>query len=102
MAAVAYMLFISRLLTGDDGGGLFTSNLFPLFAESSQVDGELLNLRHVLEIRPVGVGDAGKLMVWCFLAGYSEKFVTQILSTLEGRVGGEESKDKGGKPNQSE
>jgi len=29
------------------------------------------------------VADVGKLLVWSFLAGYSERFVTGILSTLE-------------------
>ena len=91
MAAVAYMLFVSGLLTGVNGEGLFTSNLFPDFKNISQAAGESLNIRHVLDIRPDTIGDAGKLLVWCFIAGYSEKFVTQVLSTLEGRVGGEKS-----------
>ena len=89
MASVTYMLFVSGLLTGVEGQGLFTSNLFPDFTNISQTTDEALNIRHILDIRPVAVKDAGKLMVWCFLAGYSEKFVTQMLSTLEGRVSGD-------------
>lgn len=88
MAAVAYMLFVSGLLTGIKGEGLFTSNLFPDFNTVSLSGTETLTLRHVLDIRPAQISDAGKLMVWCFIAGYSEKFVADILSTLESRVGG--------------
>jgi len=91
MAAVTYMLFVSGLLTGIQGDGLFISNLFPDFKNLSDTAGEPLSMQHVLNVRPTEVKDAGKLMVWCFLAGYSEKFVTQMLSTLEGRVGVEQN-----------
>lgn len=32
--------------------------------------------------------DVGKLLVWCFVAGYSESFVTGILKQLESRSEG--------------
>lgn len=89
MAAVSYMLFVSGLLTGVDGNGLFTSNLFPNFKSLSLAENESLSLKHVMSIRPTQIEDAGKLMVWCFVAGYSEKFVGHILSTLEGRATGD-------------
>lgn len=34
-------------------------------------------------LRPATTEDLGKLFVWCFLAGYSESFVTGLLSRLE-------------------
>jgi len=36
-----------------------------------------------IEMRPATIADVGKLMVWCFLAGYSERFVADILGQLE-------------------
>ena len=83
MAGVAYLLFISGILTGDGGNGLFTSNLFPNFVQPEQEAGETMSIRVLLGIRPGGIEDLGKLWVWCFVAGYSEKFVTGILGTLE-------------------
>jgi hypothetical protein len=38
-----------------------------------------------MEMAPVSMKDVGKLLVWCFVAGYSEKFVTGILKQLERR-----------------
>lgn len=83
MASVAYLLFMSGILTGEQGQGLFTSNLFPNFTHPVIPTGQLLTVPMILQIRPVSVADVGKLFVWCFLAGYSERFVTGILSTLE-------------------
>lgn len=88
MAIVIYLLFMSQILTGDSGGGLFTSNLFPNFKIPKLNNGEVMTVPFVLEIRPDTVLDAGKLLVWSFLSGYSEKFVTGILSSLEKRSSG--------------
>lgn len=85
MAAVAYLLFMSGILTGDGGEGLFTSNLFPNFTQPDAAGGTL-SVPTILELRPESVQDFGKLLVWCFLAGYSEKFVAGILQTLEERA----------------
>lgn len=81
MAGVAYLLFMSRILSGDNGGGLLTSNLFPNFTNSHQEVGNLLE--QFAEMEPVGMHNTGKLLVWCFLAGYSERFVIGILDQLE-------------------
>ncbi|MBX3746054.1 MAG: hypothetical protein KF833_12180 [Verrucomicrobiae bacterium] len=85
MAGVAYLLFMSGILTGEGGQGLFTSNLFPLFTSPEIPDGTLLSMQQVLQIRPATVQDLGKLLVWCFLAGYSESFIVGILEVLERR-----------------
>jgi len=102
MAIVMYLLFMSGILTGDGGKGLFTSNLFPNFGLltgegkiecSSSTSGSVLDqmpattIKEVLSIRPCSVKDLGKLFVWCFISGYSEKFVAGILGSLEKRGG---------------
>ena len=88
MAAVAYVLFMSGILTGDGGQGLFTSNLFPNFTSPDQGAGGLLSVPVILKLRSESVKDFGKMLVWCFLSGYSEKFVAGILQSLEERTGG--------------
>lgn len=85
MGGFIYIVFFAGILTGDGGNGLFTSNLFPLFTSPEITDDQTLNIRFALEIRPVSVQDFGKLLVWCFLAGYSERMVPNILETIERR-----------------
>ena len=82
---VMYLLFMSGILSYATGDGLFTSNLFPLFSEPDKPPGEPLSIRTILSIRPVEVRDFGKLLIWAFVAGYSERFVTGILDTLENK-----------------
>lgn len=83
MAGLAYLLFMSGILSGDGGKGLFTSNLFPNFTDPEIPQGESLSVHIILSIRPASVQDFGKLMVWTFLTGYSEKFIVGILRALE-------------------
>ena len=87
MAGFIYMAFMAGILTGDSGGGLFTSNLFPTFMAPRAAPGSetTLNLHTVLEIRPKTVQDFGKLVAWCFLSGYSERLVPSLLASLEQR-----------------
>lgn len=82
MAAVAYFLFVSRILSGTEGSGLIATNLFPDFASTGKEAGKV-SMSDWLTIRPKELPDAGKLIVWCFLAGYSEGFVSGILGRLE-------------------
>jgi hypothetical protein len=82
LAGVAYLLFMSGLLSGDGGTGLLTTNLFPNFSNPNP-DDDLL--KQFVTVQPDGIKDSGKLLVWSFLAGYSERFVTGILSQLESR-----------------
>lgn len=85
MGGVLYIVFFAGILTGDGGNGLFTSNLFPNFTYPHTNDSEapLLDIRGVLAIRPASIQDFGKLLVWCFLSGYSERFVPSLLASLE-------------------
>lgn len=93
MGAIIYIVFFAGILTGDGGKGLFTSNLFPLFSSPEVPDGQPLSIKIAMEIRPVSVQDFGKLLVWCFLAGYSERLIPNILKNLEQRAAGGEAKD---------
>lgn len=86
MAGLIYIVFFAGILTGDGGSGLFTSNLFPNFTRPEVNPDLVLDIKTVLSIRPGSVQDFGKLLVWCFLSGYSERFVPNILSSLERRV----------------
>lgn len=81
MAGVAYLLFMSGILSGDGGNGLLTTNLFPNF--DSTTAAKAPSVMAYIEMRPATMADVGKLMVWCFLAGYSERFVADILGQLE-------------------
>jgi len=95
MAGIVYLLFLAGILTGDGGGGLFTSNLFPKFSWPDVPAQTPLDIPTVLKVRPTSIQDFGKLVVWCFLAGYSEKFAPGILGVLEQRGSGTEEKGEG-------
>jgi len=82
---VMYLLFMSGILSYEGGGGLFTSNLFPLFSQPVRPANEPLTITTILAIRPKEVSDFGKLLIWAFVSGYSERFVTGILETLESK-----------------
>jgi len=81
MAGIAYLLFMSGILSGDGGNGLLTTNLFPNFIHPETADMTLM--QQFRQVTPDGMQNTGKLLVWCFLAGYSERFVTGILRRLE-------------------
>jgi hypothetical protein len=84
MAGVAYFLFVSTVLSGTDGGGLLAINLFPDFDYlTNEKINSNLKIQDWLYMRPKGMDDAGKLIIWCFLAGYSESFISGILKRLE-------------------
>ncbi len=80
MAIIAYGLFMAQILSGEMGGGLLTTNLFPNFTGS---DGEQVTATAFRNMRPEKLQDLGKLLIWCFLAGYSEQFIVNILGRME-------------------
>ena len=87
MSGIAYLLFMSGILSGDGGGGLISSNLFPNF-DHGKVTDKMSLVQQFFVIRPEDIKEAGKLLVWCFITGYSESFITGILKMLEKSTAG--------------
>lgn len=75
LAIVVYILFISGLLAGD---------LFPHFVPDPQniSTGKTRSLAAIFEIHGQAA-DYGKMIFWSFLAGFSERFATDIISRFE-------------------
>ena len=76
LAVVTYVLFVSGLLVGD---------LFPHF-EPDVVSNASAAKNPGLEVIFAIHGNAsdyGKMLFWCFIAGFSERFVTDIISRFE-------------------
>lgn len=71
LASLLFFLFIAGLLQGD---------LFPDFIETTNEIGGLTTL---FDVRGHNHADYAKIIFWCFLAGYSESFVTNIISRFE-------------------
>ena len=101
MAGIVYFLFASDILSGSNGKGLLAINLFPDFAPIGADGGKATTdvvkpfaVSDWIKLLPSERSDAGKLIVWAFLAGYSENFVTQIMSRLEGTSALSVKKDK--------
>lgn len=90
LAGIAYFFMASGMISGETGSGLLKTNLFPSFGPGIGADSDLMEqpaqMANFLKIRPSSLQDAAKLVVWCLLAGYSEDFITGILSTLERRA----------------
>jgi len=75
LAVLLYVLFISGLLAGD---------LFPRFVadkDAASIEG----LAALFRIHGAA-SDYAKLIFWCFLAGFSERFAIDIISQFESRV----------------
>lgn len=85
LAVVVYILFISGLLAGD---------LFPKFvADPHAVDGKPRGLAVIFAIHGEAA-DYAKMMFWSFIAGFSERFATDIISRFESSAA-PENKPKG-------
>jgi hypothetical protein len=95
LAGITYLLFMSGILSGAAGQGLLTTNLFPTFQFDTEIPEGASVVRSFLRSRPATVPDLGKLLVWCFMAGYSEHFVIGILRQLD-RRGGKDGVNAGG------
>jgi len=68
---VAYGLFLSGMLQGE---------MFPTFME---LDEEYSTLKDLLEeVAPKQNIDAAKAIIWAFIAGFSERFIPNVLDTL--------------------
>jgi hypothetical protein len=75
--------------------GLVQGELFPKFGGRHFAAGQVADGPGILDFlwmrEPEGYTDRAKAIVWAFIAGYSEKFVPNILDDLDSN-----SKDKGG------
>jgi hypothetical protein len=90
---VLYLLFLSGLLEG---------TLFPKFA----IPGEGLpaaapsglnaaNIRNFfMNTYPASGPDLAKLIFWCFLAGFSERFVPQIITNIGAKATGSKEEEE--------
>lgn len=63
-------------------GGLLSGGLFPEFPGSADPFRSIGGF--VLEVNPGTNADFAKLLVWSFVAGFSEKFVPNLIAKLEG------------------
>lgn len=75
LAVVTYILFVSGLLAGD---------LFPQFLPDENAS-EVIGLPKIFAIHGEAK-DYGKMFFWCFVAGFSEKFVTNIINRFESQA----------------
>jgi hypothetical protein len=74
LALLLYVLFLSGLLTGD---------LFPKFIPDGTVkDPETFSI--IFQQHGYDFQSYAKLIFWCFVAGYSERCVTDVISRFEG------------------
>lgn len=72
-ACVLYLIFM---------GGLLRGGLFPEFRGAGTMFRDVESF--VLLVHPASNADFAKLMVWSFIAGFSEKFVPNLISQLAG------------------
>jgi hypothetical protein len=90
LAVVTYILFVSGLLAGD---------LFPTFVPDAMnaagadalrerpVPGAPHGFGKIFAIQGAAAADYAKMLFWCFLAGFSERFAPDIMSRFESRTG---------------
>lgn len=73
-AFIAYLMAIGGLVGGD---------LFPHFAEPQLPQGKVWNMESFFTlVDPATYKDIAKVLVWSFVAGYSEKFVPNLIGKL--------------------
>jgi hypothetical protein len=73
LAELVYLLFISGLLEG---------NMFPKFVADHQGETDP-GLKAIFEVHCASAADYAKVLFWSFVAGFSEKFATNIIGQFE-------------------
>ena len=79
LAIVLYVIFLSGLLQGD----LFPKFLVIDVKDGGQVDKGFLS---IFNQHAETFSDYAKLMFWSFVAGFSERFVTDVIGKFEGNA----------------
>lgn len=74
-AFILYLMMIAGLISGD---------IFPQFTKTTiENGGQYVNMKKFATIvDPESYKDVAKILVWSFIAGYSEKFVPNLLSQI--------------------
>jgi hypothetical protein len=87
LAVVTYVLFVSGLLAGD----LFPTFVADVAPAAAGAPGGTPVAAHgfgkIFAIQGAAAADYAKMLFWCFLAGFSERFATDIMSRFESRTG---------------
>src|SRR5215467_4227593 len=82
-AIFAFILYMLML------GGLISGDIFPRFMKPEENQNGLVLLEFLRQGKPANPADYAKLIVWCFLAGFAERFVPDTLSRLVSRTEGD-------------
>lgn len=83
LAMLLYVMFISGLVKGD----LFPAFRFDHAGENALQVLKENGIKSLFMIHAVSYESYAKLIVWCFIAGFSERFVTNIIGRLENASG---------------
>lgn len=86
-AFLLYLLFMSGLVSGD---------VFPAFSHiNSGNGGDYVSMEDFLvKVKPASYKDVAKVLVWSFIAGYSERFVPNLISRVIDSGAGERPQQK--------
>lgn len=84
---ILYIIFLAKLIQG----GLFPEFYMPEFSPIV-TDNDIH--RFLRECYPLTGPDFAKLVFWSFVAGFSERFVPQIISSLTSKAGGKNPDEK--------
>jgi hypothetical protein len=87
-ALILYILFLSGLLKGD---------LFPVFyiPQFNNVPSQEDFIKFLYETFPRSPGDFAKFTFWSFVAGFSERYVPQIIKSVASKTPGYSEKVEG-------
>ena len=91
MAGILYLLLISGLLGGQ---------LFPEINADTPAANSASGITKLFQAEAKGAVDYAKLLFWCFVAGFSERFVTDIIGRFSDQASnslpnGQDSERKG-------